>query len=120
MSTEPRSPLHVHALVSGELVLDRRVLYFNLQYGMRGEFIVESHPYQQNDGWVIDLRNAESGERETLYLTDMGAMPYSDGSFNTVNFVVDQSDRDTLPTALLPYGDEDRRHHRHLPFADEF
>ena len=101
MSDEPRSPLHPKALTTKELTLERRILRFNLHDGVRGEYFVASAPYEHDGSWAVDLTNAESGNRMTHYLGDLGVAPYCTGSFNTVDFVVDPSDRHMLPTELV-------------------
>ena len=118
MSTEPRSHLHENALTRADLAPGKVIVRFNIHHGNQGTFTVVDDPFEHEGRVKVELEKAESGERVSYYLTDLGVAP-SEGGFNSVNFVVALSDQHLLPTELVPCElDQGPNQRSRLPFDD--
>jgi hypothetical protein len=111
MSARTKSPLHPSALSLNDIQPGRRIIRFNRNHGVMGEMVIVSKPYARR--WrsvngesgaklLVDLRWVD-GFTGSLYLTDMGVIPYSGpnsgrrGFWNNVNFTIDARKRHLLP-----------------------
>ena len=97
-----RSDLHEHALTEKDITPGRRIVLFNIHNGEVGTFVVVGRRFEHKNGTKLELEAVPSGKKSSYFLSDLGAAPRGDGSFNPENFTVDESDRHTLPTKLVP------------------
>lgn len=105
MTASTKNPLHPSALRLNDIQPGRRIICFNLNNGIQGEFIVVRRPEVRFVGLghtrkklVVALRSVRYGVEQYMSLGDMGIIPYSSG-WNTVNFTVDSKKRKLLPDA---------------------
>ena len=104
-STDPvqRNPLHPQALTLDDIVPGRHVIRFNVMLGILGEYeVLEAPRYEyvtllREHCHRVMLRDIKTGEDYDYFLNDLGVTPYPVMGWNDTNFIIDASDRDTLP-----------------------
>ncbi len=108
-----KSPLHPSALRLRDLRPGRRIIRFNIGFGVMGRLTVVADPYvsKKDGGALLKVRLCdESGHRKDLFLADMGVVPYEGCDYwNNRNLTIDARKEHLLPSPdpkLIPPMDD--------------
>jgi hypothetical protein len=92
-----KSPLHPKALCLTEMTQGLHVIWFNVAFGVQGEYIVVS--CSPTSPAKVFLWNIEKESMREFPASDLGLEPYSSGCWNGRYFVIRHHERDLLPNA---------------------